>query len=168
MLVRHAMREWPPMRACRRRFASTTSPAHHELDVKVLAPRALDVFLAQQGLTLRQTICMRPEEFLGQALRPTIAGFYVYPSSAPLHAAHRLAGSRSQSRAEIPPGGCLLRGPASRRAWTLAIPPLLSPATDRERMREFAVLTDLWSATLDQEGESFQLEVHRPRAPSED
>ena len=88
---------------------------------------SLDAVLAKHGLILRWTMSLIPEHYLAQALRPSVAAIYVYPSSAPLHAAHRRVGSRTQSRLMIPPGGCLLRGEASRREWTLAMPPLLLP-----------------------------------------
>ena len=109
----------------KRRCASSTSRAHHELgegttplDVAVLdaaSCSSLDAVLAKHGLVLRWTMSLMPEHFLAQALRPSVAAIYVYPSSAPLHAAHRRVGARTQSRVEIPPGGCLLRGEASRR-----------------------------------------------------
>lgn len=161
---------------------------------------SLDAVLAKHGLVLRWKVSLLPEHYLTQALRPSIAAIYVYPSSAPLHAAHRRVGSRTQSRLMIPPGGCLLRGEVSRRDWTLAMPPLLLPkvaestaASDEaaaaasaaaagqlqggrqndndtvrlwsERTnRKFAVLVDATGGDLNADEESFEFEVHRPRA----
>ena len=177
----------------KRRCASSTSRAHHELgegttplDVAVLdaaSCSSLDAVLAKHGLVLRWTMSLMPEHFLAQALRPSVAAIYVYPSSAPLHAAHRRVGARTQSRVEIPPGGCLLRGEASRREWTLALPPLLLTRSNAaptaacaghadtvrlwsERTRKIAVLADL-GRDLGADDESFELEVHRPRRPVE-
>ena len=136
----------------------------------------LDYVLAKHGLILRWTMSLVPDHFLAQALRPSVAGIYVYPASAPLHVAHRRVGARTQSRVAIPPGGCLLRGEASRREWTLALPPLLLPhpspsAGDghadkvrlwSERTRKFAVLADR-GMDLEADDETFEFECHAPR-----
>ena len=121
--------------------------------------------LEQHGLVLRWTKSLAPAHFLAQALRPSVAAIYVFPSSAPLHAAHRRTGARTQARVEIAPGACLLRGSAARHQWTLALPPLLAPreaiapSKDEARTREFAVLVDR-GFDLDADDEVFDFEVH--------
>ena len=139
---RLALIEWQQTRAFKRRCGSSTNHAHPEtpptepaaLDVTMAyaEPCALNDVLVRYDLSLRWWMSLMPEHFLGQALRPSVAGIYVYPSSAPLHAAHRRVGTKTQSRVEIRPGECLLRGPVSRRVWTLALTPLLS-TTDMGR-----------------------------------
>ena len=171
-----------PTHGFKRRCASSTSRARHDLraettlDVTILGAAtcgSLDNVLATHGLILRWTMSLMPDHFLAQALRPSVAAIYVYPSSAPLHAAHRRVGARTQSRIEIPPGGCLLRGEASRRDWTLALPPLLlmssgaapTPAGAPQRLwsgrtRKFAVLAELGAELADDE--VFEFQHHRP------
>ena len=115
--------------------------------------------------------------FHAQRHLPQIAGIYVYPSSAPLHVAHRKIGARTQSRAELRPGSILLRDQQARRDWTLAIPPLLLAravalgATPRwtgrmrqwsERTRKIALLADVDS---DAEDFEYAFEVHRAAVP---
>jgi hypothetical protein len=114
--------------------------------------------LEQHRLRIGDRVGLMPAEFHPQRLLSYLAGVYVYPSSAPLHVAHRRIGSRTQSRAELLAGSCLLRGERARREWTIAIPPLLVAravalgarqpmnGTERqwsERTRKFALLVDV-------------------------
>jgi hypothetical protein len=122
------------MQDCKRLSRSTTSLARRDaptLDVIVIPDCSLSDLLLEHGLMVTSTASLTPEQFLAQSLRPHVHGIYVDRSSAaPVHAAHRLVSARTQSRGEIPPGGCMLRGETARRDWTLAIPPLLTYASD--------------------------------------
>ena len=95
--------------------------------MSVVHPAALEDVLLDRGLAVRLHTDLDPEHFLPQCPRPSILGVYVFADSAPLAVAHRKLGARTQSRVELVPGSCLLRGEAARYEWTLAIPPLLSP-----------------------------------------
>ena len=136
----------------------------------------LEITLVQHGLLVRDRVSLGPEMFHAQRRLPQIAGIYVYPSSAPLHVAHRRIGARTQSRVELLPGSCLLRGERARCDWTIAIPPLLvARAVDlgaaphwpcrarqwSERTRKFALLAD-----KDSEEADFIYEFEAYRAPS--
>ena len=122
--------------------------------------------LANRSLVVRQVVQIGPERFLPQALRPWIAGIYCQPTSAPLAVAHRLIGARTQSRIEIPPRCCLLRGKRARHAWTLAFPPLLQMLARRgeEPTRTVSLLADV---ELEEGGLDLDMdlafEVHEPR-----
>ena len=139
-----------------------------------IEPCDLPDVLAQHEVRVSYTLSLIPEMYLAQALRPAIAGIYVYPSSAPLHAAHRRLGSRTQTRVEVPPGSCLMRGELARTAWTLAIPPLIGrpPPPDgtrqwSERTRKIALLalsTNDGSGDGSSDGMDVSFEVHRPRS----
>ena len=154
------------------------------LDVSIssdLDASDVPAMLEQHGLLVRDRVSLGPDMWLGQRHFPLVAGIYVYPSSAPLHVAHRRIGARTQSRAELVPGSCMLRGEKARHEWTLAIPPLLVARavalgatphfTSRERQwsertRKFALLAD-----IDGEEEDFvyEFETYRARAnPGED
>ena len=93
------------------------------LDVTVLPRGALSHIL--DTYSHFATLDLDPDQFLPQTRLPLLAGIFVDPHFAPLHVAHRRIGARTQSRVEVPNGGCMLRGESSRREWTLAIPPLL-------------------------------------------
>lgn len=136
---------------------------------------------------VRWNVELNHQQFVAQKCAPSIAGLYNYASSALLHVAHRRLGARTQSRVEVAPGSCLLRGESARELWTLAIPPLLSTTTTRDsgdgwddggghgsagyayeaRTRSFAVLVDrsTSSATVSGLGEVGELDVqeYRPR-----
>ena len=181
MLRHHGRNVLQPTRGFKRRCASTTSrvcpdangaqgvgpPKHAILDVTVIEPFAcggLDDFLATRRLILRWTMSLMPAHFLAQALRPSVAGIYVFPSSAPLHVAHRRVGARTQSRVEIPAGGCLLRGDASRHEWTLALPPLL---TTHKACAYGAVVSDADVATAGERAPALTPTSEVPRLWSE-
>ena len=125
----------------------------------MLAACDLQMELAQHGLVVRHVFTLDSAHFLAQALRPSISGIYVYPSSAPTHVAHRLLGARTQSRAEVAPGDCLLRGASARQQWTLAIPPLLASGQQplERRTRRIALLSE---ALSDEEQEEICFGVH--------
>ena len=130
-------------------------------------PSLADV-LADHKLVVRHTLTLAPEQFLPQQLRPSVAGIFVQNESAPLAVAHRRVRSRAQSHVELAPGGCLLRGVAARREWTLAIPPLLAPLWRRggSRTRVVAPLADVEidvSGEDECDNEDISLQVHRAR-----
>lgn len=168
------------MHASRRSSRNLTSHARHNnedsnLDVTLL-PDACDVsdLLVQYQWSVLDMMSLPPGAFLAQTLLRTVAGIYVYPSSAPLHVAHRRLGSRTQSRVEVTPGRCLLRGESARHNWTLAIPPLLVSAGNRrhdttrqwsERTRKIALLSDHATHERDLVELSYTIQVHRPREP---
>ena len=125
--------------------------------------------LALHQLVVRHSLTLAPEHFLPQQLRPSVAGVFVLHESAPTAVAHRRVRSRAQSRVELAPGSCLLRGAAARREWTLAIPPLLAPLWRRGQsgVRMVALLEAVADAEeTDKEGcedDDIKLEVHRAR-----
>ena len=130
----------------------------------------LPALLAHHSLIIADRVSLGPELFHAQSHLPWIAGIYVYPSSAPLHVTHRHLGSRTQTRAELLPGSCLLRGERARREWTIAVPPLLAvrnvaSRVERlklwsERTRKFALLAD---ADTSDDAITYAFEAHRPR-----
>lgn len=157
---RHASR---PTLACRRSLKSSTSPALHDLDVTLVLDCELVDILAKHSLVVQHTISIEPANFLAQRLLPSIAGIYVCGGSAPLAAAHRRVGAGTQSRIEIPPGSCLLRGERSRHEWTLAIPPLLGSMA-RRGGHSTRVVTILAEAHDGEDAElSLAFDVHQPR-----
>lgn len=128
-------------------------------------------------LTILDRISLPPDAFLEQTLLQAVVGVYVYPSSAPLHVAHRRLGARTQSRVLMTPGSCLLRGESARQNWTLAIPPLLlnsstsnaagsealrTPRLWSERTRKLALLSDHATRERDLAALSYTVRVHRP------
>jgi hypothetical protein len=162
-----------PMRCHTRRFSASTA-----LDVHVrMADSDLDSILQEYGILFRDRVSLGPEMFHAQRHLPHVAGIYVYPSSAPLHVAHRRMGARTQSRTELLPGSVLLRGETARRDWTLAIPPLLVSRTVAlgarsswpgrvrewsERTRKFALLGDIGGS---EEDFTYEFEAYQAREP---
>ena len=156
-----------------RQHVSSNGECSSPLDVTLLAnldtPCGLDAILAKHRLRIGDRVSLGPEMFHPQSQLAWIAGIYVYESSAPLHVAHRRIGQRTQSRAELRPGSCLLRGELARQSWTLAIPPLLGARPDgterlwSERTRKFALLAD-----VDESDEriSYEFHSHTAREPS--
>ena len=160
----------------KRSCASLTSRASHEhasLDVTLIKDaRDLDEILhGYKDLIAIDWVSLPPDHFLAQTHMPWCAGIYVAHTSAPMHAAHRRLGARTQSRVELAPGACLLRGSNARKDWTLAIPPLLvdsvTPAGDKarlwsERTRKFALLADANECIEDIH---YSFEIYKPRDP---
>lgn len=169
-----------PTRGCRRGCANLTNRASHNNDHD--DPTTLDVTLIDDAHDLddilgNDLICvdwvsLLPEHFLAQTHMPWCAGIYVAHTSAPMHAAHRRLGARTQSRVELVPGACVLRGSNARKHWTLAMPPLLvgsiTPAGDKarlwsERTRKLALLADADECV---ENIRYSFDVYRPRGPT--
>ena len=125
-------------------------------------PIGIESVLQRHGLVVRQTATLEPEQFLAQSRLPSIAGIFVFASSAPLAVAHRRLGARTQSRVVLPPGSCLMRGEAARDEWTLAIPPLLEQRSAGElTTREVALLVDSSAARAESREELVRFEVHQ-------
>jgi len=123
--------------------------------------------LEQYGLVVRHIVQLEPEQFMAQRLLPSVAAIYCHPLSAPLAVAHRRINARTQSRVEILPGCCLLRGERARHDWTLAIPPLLERLSRRgeETTRTVSLLVDAeieGNAGTDVDSD-LTFEVHEPR-----
>ena len=148
-----------------RGYSASCAPslAHHEaLDVSLVHPKSFETLLETHGLTIQHDADLLPEQFLPQAVHPMVVAIFAHPTSAPIHVVHRRIGARTQSRATLAPGDCLLRGDAARHDWTLAIPPLLGAAAGLEQFRRVAFLMSAETDTTAKK--QLEFKTHRPRS----
>ena len=125
---------------------------------------------ARHGLLVGAVLSLSPEHFLPQRHLPSVVALYIEAGSAEVGAAHRKLHARTQSRHILPPRSLLHRGPVARREWSLAIPPLLTPAhqrADANTSRRIAFLVDGRAGASEWQHEMptlADLGVHSPKA----